>query len=212
MDFGTLREHVSRNLGNRTDIDTLINEWINSAYLDIITIGKLPELGHFAPIPIPELDGEADQATSAGIYEYPKPTNCLFIVTMRDTTNDNPIKQRGFRWFQRYRTTTNGYPGVYATYGGNFYLDPPPSGIFNLDIFHRKKVTVPAMSADTDTPVAGEEWHEAIELAATYRGARSLNHPDKAQWLGDLKAFLAAHSEQFTEEEEDADIGFKIVM
>jgi len=57
MNYGTIKSHLIRNLGNRDDIDDYINQWINNTYLDLITQGKFPELGKFAPIPAPALDG-----------------------------------------------------------------------------------------------------------------------------------------------------------
>ncbi len=71
---------------------------------------------------------------------------------------------------------------------------------------------MPTLTANSDVPIIGEEYHNAIEEAATYRGMRSLGDPDAERWLRDLKNSLAAHSEQYTEEEEDWDGGFSIKM
>jgi len=212
MDYGTIKSHLIRNLGKRDDIDDYINQWINNTYLDLITQGKFPELGKFAPIPCPALDATTIWTTEEGIPDHLMATGALFPVSLRDTTNDVPLKQRGIRWYDRYKSTTNAKPRVYAIYGGRYWLDPTPDGAYAIQERYRKKITIPKLEADDDVPVIGQEWHEALELGATYRGARSIGHPDAGKWLGDLKAFMVAHSEQHTEEEEDVDIGFSIKM
>jgi len=212
MNFLTLQQHVKRNLGNRTDVDTLIKEWINSAYLDVVTTGKFPEARRFDPLPIPQLDGTDTFYTSASDPSFTLPSDMLFIVSLRDLTNNTPIKQRGIRWLDRYRSTTEGPPERYAQYGREVYWDPVPDASYQIQRRGRKKVVGTSLINNTDTPIIGEEYHIALEEAATYRGARSLNYPEADRWLRDLKNTMAAHSEQYTEEEEDADIGFSIKM
>jgi len=212
MNFGTIKSHVARNLGNVEGIDAYIEQWINNCYLDLITMGKFPELQRFAPIPVPALDSTTTWTTGSGTPDYAMASNALFPISLRDTTNDAPLKQRDIRWYDRHKSTVNGKPRIYAIYGGRYYLDPAPDDVYAIQERFRKKVSLPAMSTDSQTPIIGQEWHEAIEIGATYRGARSLAHADATKWLSDLKAFMVTHSEQHTEEEEDADIGFSIKM
>lgn len=212
MDYGTLKSHLIRNLGNRDDIDAYVEQWINNCYLDLITQGKFPELQKFAPIPCPALDDTTTWYTEAELPDYPMATNALFPVSLRDITNKQPLKQRGIRWYDRYRSTTSSKPHIYAIYGGRYYFDPTPDDVYGIQERFRKKVTAPTLTEDSHVPVIGQEWHEALELGATYRGARSLGYPDANKWLTDLKTFMVAHSEQHTEEEEDSDAGFSIKM
>jgi len=212
MDYGTIKSHLRRNLGGRDDISAYEQNWINSAYLDLVTTGKFPELGRFAPIPCPALDDKDTVNTAEDDTDFAMPTDALFIVSVRDTTNDQPLKWRDIRWYDKHRSTTNGKPQNYAEYGGRFYIDPPADDIYALERRFRKKVDIPVLTADAHIPVISEVWHEAIELAATYRGARSLRYPDAGTWLKDLSSFIVRHSEQYTEEEENADDGFSIKM
>jgi len=212
MNFLTLKNHLIRNLGGRKDIDVLVPEWLNSAYLDLVTTGKFPEAGKFAPIPIPELDGTEYIITGVGGTDYPVPVNFIFPVSLRDVTNARPLRYRNIRWYDRHRSIVNGLPACYAVYGGLIYIDPPSDGVYQLQLRFRQKVSVPTLVADADVPVVDEIWHEGIELCATYRGARSLQIPIAEVWQRDLKAFMAAHSEQTSEEEENADFGFIITM
>lgn len=212
MNFGELKTHVARNLGGRTEasIDSLIEDWINSCYLDMITRAKFPEIGLYAPVPIPELDDKTNLITAADTPSRAWPTDTVFIVSIYDTTNNQPIKQRDIRWYQRNRVTTTGAPTIYATYGGLVYWWPTPDDVYTMETLFRKKVDIPVLTQDTHVPVVNEMWHEGLILGATYRGKRSLTHPDADAWLRDWKNFIIGHSEQHTEEEEDWNAGFSI--
>jgi len=212
MNYGTLKDHLRLNLGGRDDIDAYEQQWINSAYLDLVTTGKFPEIGHFQPIPCPELDDTDTMNTAADDPDYSKPTDSLFIVSMYDTTNSQPLRWRSVRWYDDNRSTTSGKPQNYAEFANLVYIDPTPDGVYAIQRRFRKKVDIPVLTADSHVPVVSEIWHEAIELAATYRGARALRYPDAPGWKADLRDFVIRHSEQHTEEEEDAEYGLSIKM
>lgn len=215
MNFGTLKEHVIRNLGGRGDLETLAPEWLNTSYLDVITTGKFPEARKMQPIPCPNLDATTtfDTATDDEDYLYSAiDSDLLFPITLRDTTNNQSLFLKDIRWYDRYKAESSGKPQRYVIYSNTIYLDPTPNDTYTIQIRFRKKIDIPVLTAAEDTPVIEELWHEALEVAATYRGARSLGYPDADKWLRDLKNILAAHSEQFSEEESDARWGVTIVM
>ena len=218
MNFLTIQTHVLRNLGNRqlggdTSITTLVKEWINSCYVDLVTTGKFPELNKFAPIPVPTLEGKDTFLTGIGIDYYSYPVDGLTITALIDTTNDNPLIQRDMATLQKNKSTQRGKPRFYATYGNKIYVDPTPdSAVYSITRLYRKKVTDAVLVEDIDVPIIGVEWHEAIEIGATYRGKRSLGDPTMEKWLADLKAYIVSHSEQQTEEEEDHDDGFSVIL
>ena len=218
MNFLTIQTHVLRNLGNRqlggdTSITTLVKEWINSCYVDLVTTGKFPELNRFAPIPVPTLEGKDTFYTENLIDYYSYPTDALTITALKDTTNDTPLSQRDMATLQKNKSATPGKPRFYATYGNMIYLDPTPDAdTYAILRLYRKKVTDAILVADTAVPIVGVEWHEAIEIGATYRGFRSLGDPRMEKWLADLKSYIIAHSEQQTEEEEDYDDGFEVSL
>jgi len=208
MNFGTIKLLVKRNLGNRTDIDSYIIEWINSTYMDLVTTGKFPEVAHFAPIPVPELDGLYPFSTAASDPDYAVPVDFLFPISLRDTTNNIPLRLKDVRWYDRKRSTQIGKSYYYAIYGSFVLLSPTPDNIYVMNLRYRKKLLLPTLVGEGDVPIVGEEWHEGIVLGSTYRGARSLNFPEATRWYDDWKRFITGHSEQTTEEEEDSDIGF----
>jgi hypothetical protein len=207
-----MQAHTLRNLGNRTDLATLIKEWINSCYIDLVTTGKFPELDRFAPIPVPALEVYDTFTTLVGRDYYAYPTDALYIIALRDTTNNMPLKKRDMLWLERNKSTTNAKPLIYATYGNTIWVDPPPDGIYTIRRLYRKKVDASPLVNDNDVPIVAAHWHEALEIGATYRGKRSIGDPTADRWLQDLKAFIISHSEQQTEEEEDFDGGFRIVL
>lgn len=212
MDFLTLQQNVIRNLGNRSDLLTQIKLWLNSCYMDLVTTGRFPELSHFEPIPCPQLDGVTTLLTVIDKPDYNYPADALTILALRDTTNKYAIRQRDILWYNRYRALVHGKPRIYALYGAKIYLDPMPDAVYTLQEWYRKKTTLVTLTVDEDVPIIGEEWHEAIEMGATYRGFRSLGDARMGTWLNDLSNFIRNHSGQQNKEEEDFDGGFQIVL
>ena len=215
MNYSTMVTLVTRNLGNRTDIASLVEEWINSTYLDIVTKGRLPELRRFGPLHIPDLEATTTFSTASDDADYlysAIASNILFPLALRDTTNDNPIRRRPLRWYARHKATSTGKPQRYVTFSKTIYLDPTPDDTYTIQIWYRKTVDIPILQAGADTPVIDELWHELIVLGATYRGAMSLRMVDADKWKMDAKDFIVSHSAQYSEEEEDADFGVTIRM
>jgi hypothetical protein len=208
MNYLTLKTLVTRNLGGRSDVGEFLSEWINTCYLDIITTGKLPELGRFAPIPVPELDATRNVVVSTGtVAQIP---NWLFTISMKDTTNEQPLKQRSIQWYDKHHRSATAKCTSYTEYGGNIYLDPSPSEAFTLQQRYRRDVAVPALVDDTDVPIINTIWHELIEIGASYRGMRSLQDPGAEKWLAAGKVYMSSHSEQNSEEDEDAQVSLRV--
>jgi len=212
MNFATLKSLVKRNLGNRTDIDSLILQWINNTYLDLVTAAKIPEFNRFEPIPCPALDVTTSFTTTEDVASYPCLTNVLFEISVRNVTSSRPLYRRDIRWYDRNHSSSSGDPLYYVVYGGLLYLEPTPDGAYEILLRVRKKVDVPALVSNDDVPVIDPLWHEAIVFGASHRGAASLGYPDADKWYQALKAFVISHSEQYTEEEVNASEGLKIVM
>jgi len=211
MNYVTIQTLVTRNLGGRTDVANFLSAWINGCYTDIITTGKLPELGRFAPIPVPELD--VTRTLSSGVTgTLVQPDNWLFTISMKDTTNNNPLNQKTIQWYDKNHSTTAGDTSVYAEYGGYIYFDPTPSVAFTLQQRYRKDLAIPMLVNDTDVPILRPIWHELLEIGATYRGMRSLQDPAAERWLQAGKLFMTSHSEQHSEEDEDANFGLRVAL
>ena len=214
MNYGEIKQLVKKNLGGRqdSDIDALVEKWVNNCYLDLITRGRFPEIKRMQPISIPELDGERTFSTTGGDDSYAMASDALFPVALRDTTNNQILRQRGIRWIERNKATTDSKPLYYGTYAGEYILEPTPDDVYVINDKYRKIVDIPTLTADEDTPVIHEIWHEALELGATWRGAKALGYPEASRWFGDLKNFIIGHSEQGSEEDEDADYGVTVIM
>ena len=212
MNFATLKSLVKRNLGNRTDIDSLISQWVNGSYLDLVTAAKLPELGRFEPIPCPALDTSITFETVEGTASYRVLSNTLFVISARCETIPRPLFRKTIRWYDRYTPTTPGSPRYYIIYGGVLYLSPTPDDTYEILLRVRTKIDVPALQTDSDVPVIDPIWHEAIVLGASHRGALSLEYPDAQKWLQQLKTFVMSHSEQYTEEEVNASESLKVIL
>jgi hypothetical protein len=218
MNYAAIQSHVTRNIGGRASdpaIPALVQDWINSCYLDLVTTGKFPELERFAPIPCPTLDMTISFATTAHDEDYlltTIATDFMFPISLRDLTNNMPLRQRDVRWYDRNKSLTEGKPRVYINYGGYILLDPTPDANYTIRMRYRKKVDTVALVNPADVPVIGAQWHEALVLGASYRGFRSLGDPRADTYKNDLKTFIISHSEEGSEEEEDYNAGFTVHM
>jgi hypothetical protein len=210
MNFRTMQDHTIRNLGNRTDLATLVPEWLNTCYLDVITTGRLPELGKFAPIPVPELDTTGSIYTSDGVATVAQPANLLFPISLRDMTNGAPLREWTIQYYDRHHGTVEGKPYAYALFSKTFYIEPTPDAVYTIQVRYRKDVTIPALVADADVSVIGSVWHELLVFGASYRGALSLGYPDADKWMTAGKAYMSSHSEMGSEEDADANFGFAV--
>lgn len=212
MNYTTLQANVTQNLGGRTDISGFLSDWINNTIVDFITRSKFPELGVYAPLKIPELEDTDTFTLAVDDYDQAMPSQVMFLITLKDTTNDQILSQKDIHWFDRNRTTTSSKPSIYCVFEGTILVDPPPAASTVIQWRGRKKVDIPELSTGTDIPVIGEELHEGIEIGATWRGARSLKRSDKMDWYNAYREFITAHAEQRTEELEDYKGGFRIQM
>lgn len=212
MNYLAIKNNVTQNLGGRTDIANFLSDWINNTIVDFVTRSKFPELGVFAPLKIPELEDTDTFTLSADDYDQAMPSQVMFLITLKDTTNDQILKQRDIHWFDRNRTTTSSNPTTYCVFEDTIFVDPPPVASTVIQWRGRKKIDIPELAADADIPVIGEELHEGLEIGATWRGAIRLKRSDKIDWYNAYREFITAHAEQRTAELEDYDKGFSIVM
>jgi len=213
MNFGTISTLVLRNLGNRTDLAaSLIPELVNVVYQKLVTQSSFPEYGRNKPIPCPPLDTTANLTFATSAFTASLPGDVLFIISTRDITNGAGLHQRDIRIFDRKKSTQNGSPSHYTSYGGAFYIDPPTDKNITITVRYRKTLALPVLVVPTDVPVIGTQWHYALVLGATAEGAASLNFPNAQVWADKFASFIRENAESSTEEEEDFDDGFNLVM
>src|SRR6185369_10399407 len=96
-------------LGNRTDIDDRIIEWLGDAYLD---------LG--MSVPFDELEDSADDAFVADQvdYDYPETARAVKALTGFVNGSPYPLYKRDIRVVERFPTNTGvtGVPAIWAPF------------------------------------------------------------------------------------------------
>lgn len=170
MNFEQLKAKVKFRVGNRTDIDNLIADNINRAYIDIATRERFVAGGKTIVFPqnfyFPTLLAEASFNTSNAIQSYTLADNVLWIIAMRNDTNNMPINLKTFRDFYRFIGMTTGVGSPTMAYYQNqkVWLYPIPDKSYKITYWYKKKPAL--LVRNTDTPELPEEWHEAVFLLA----------------------------------------------
>ena len=170
--------NVKFKLGNRTDIDTKIEEWYRDAYLEIA-------YGY----PFEELEETVHDTMVKDIdaYDYPDEARGIKVITIEFDTGERRLRRRHIRNIERYQSTlAPGQPALYAPFGNQIIVRPVPSASFNFRWRIWKKPTIEDTLADTLLEVP-DDWLEILDYAATIRGHTDLLERDKA---GELHAIL----------------------
>ncbi len=170
-------------LGNRTDSDTNIANWINVAYKDLTTRNmlwgvKMPEQYIF-----PELNTSASKSTTDGVAYVTVPTDALYVATIDDTTSKRKLVNIPWREYikhpDRATTTSEGAPTKWVRYGLNLYLYPTPDATYALTVYYRKR---PAELVNaSDVTLVGDEWDEPILKLAVIQSFRRFGEYEKAE-------------------------------
>jgi len=180
-DLSTFKVNVKLALGNRDDVDNHLGNWINSAYRTLTSKNYSPILGR--KFIFPNLENEDSQDTAVGVAYVDKPSDCLFVQTIDDTTTDK--KLRNISWMDyikktgRASSSTRTNPRYWVTRGDYIYLFPTPDGTYSLKIYYRKRPTV--LSGDDAVTDIGAEWDDILENLAIYQSYMRLGEPDKAK-------------------------------
>lgn len=179
--FATFQTNVKLALGNRDDVDDYLDNWINSAYRTLTSKNYSPILGR--KFVFPELETDTTTNTSTGSTYISKPSDCLFVQTIHDTTSDK--KLTNFSWMDytaktgRATSSSRANPRKWVTRGDYIYLFPTCDGIYTLKVYYRKRPT--ALSGNTDTTDIGAEWDDILENLAVHQSYMRLGEPEKAK-------------------------------
>ena len=164
--FSTFQDNLTFELGERSDISTYVDDWINTAYMTLTTKSRFPELR--LNYVFPELETDTTSDTTDGTAYISKPTDCLFVRTLWDSDSDTKLIKIAWHDYLekpgRADTDAEGAPTKWCTHGSNIYLYPTPDDTYTMYIYYRKRVA--ALSNDADTTAIGAEWDEVIQRLA----------------------------------------------
>ena len=161
-------DYLKFNLGQRTDIASYLDNWVNQAYLDLTTKNKFWDLKVPSNFDYPELRTSTTKSTTAGTAYVTTPTDCLYIRHIHNDTSDMKLDKIKFMEYVRdtgrAATSSRSKPLQWIRDGSNIYLYPTPDATYTLSVYYRKKPAVLTAGAKT---VVGSEWDEPILWLAT---------------------------------------------
>ena len=187
-------------LGSGSNRDTLIDENINEAILQVIQEAKPQEMWEDDTFTTTSAQAEY---TFSGISI----TNALAILFVRNVTKDYEIKHTSYEVWNHYKQDTAsssslGDPHLWTRYQNGIILFGriPDSTTRTIQWIYLKRPT--RLSADADTFQLNDEWKRPVEELAAYLTLRDLNS-DKAELK--LGVYLQLMGTRHTPEgEEDA--------
>ena len=179
--FATFKSNLQLALGNRDDMTAYLGNWINSAYRTLTSKNYSPILGR--KFTFPEIETDVSSNTTNGTPYISKPTDCLFVQTIDDTTTDK--KLHNISWMDyigktgRATSSQKSNPSNWVTRGSYIYLFPTPDATYVLKVYYRKR---PAALTGTGTTDIGSEWDDILENLAIYQSFMRLGEPEKAKF------------------------------
>jgi hypothetical protein len=178
--LATMRTKVKFELGNKSGIDTVIDDAINDAIIEVAQTFQPQEL-------IASASGSAaNQTSSYSFSSIFSVTDVLAIIGVRNTTDDYRLKNGSLLEFMlEPKLTTQssnfGRPNKWTRQGNNLilYSQIPDSTARTIEIYYVQR---PAeLTADADTFPLNREWERPVALLASSYVWGSLNNSEKAQ-------------------------------
>lgn len=200
--LGSFVDAVRFNLGNRTDLNDRISNWLKLAYREIA-------MGY----PLETLEETVTNYTVSGIdtYNYPDDARGLKALTLMNGVQTISLVKKNIQVVRRYQIDTTGVPSIWAPFKNTFIMRATPNNSYELILDYWKK---PAIGAD-ETVVATinaceielpDDWFEILIQSATQKAHNDLQEADKAMAVrqllngdpGNSKAFPGMIKEHMT--------------
>lgn len=200
--FSEFCTDLTFNLGQRDDISTYVDDWVNTAYLDLCTKNKFWSLAVPKKFLFYELQETDDTDTVDGTAYIATPSDCVSIYAIWDNDADVKLRRINLRQYVnstgRADTDSEGEPKKYVRSGANIYLYPTPDDAYTLTTYYKKR---PAELTGTDTTIIGAEWDEVILDLATIKGMMKLRMYDdykiwKVEWLEAVGAKMGMYESE----------------
>jgi hypothetical protein len=176
--LATIRSRVSFKVGGKSGIDSILNENINEAILQVIQVAKPQEMWE-----------DDTFTTSSGQAEYTfsgiSITNAMTVLFVRNVTEDYALQHTSYEVWNRYKQDTTstsrlGDPHLWTRYQNGVILFGriPDSTSRTIQWIYLKRPT--RLSADGDTFPLNDEWKRPVEELAAALTLRDINS-DKAE-------------------------------
>jgi hypothetical protein len=196
-------------LGNQSNLasgsSTRPDQWLRDSY---VALCASEHARHF-----PSLTGVSSSNTinaqSEALSGWTS-DDVLYIHTLRDTTNERVIREKGFRTIIEHAYDADAIPRKYARWGSTLYFNTTPTTSANQPATVMYYVIRPAAWTTTNKPSVPEEWQRVILLGAVEIGWGALQNKDKRIEFRELKQNAIreiVHPREF----QDDDIEFGVV-
>ena len=184
-----------------TGTTNYVGIWVNQALRDLTTKNRY--MGLRKNFVFPQLETSTDDTTVDGQAYIDTPTDALIVRHLYDTTNNKKLAR--IRWYDyvdytdRETATSEGKPAEWVRSSDKLYLHPTPDSAYVIDIFYKK--LHPALSADADVTLLGDEWDDIVVQLAVIKGQMWLNDWDKVKalkevWLEDVSSMLGIYDQE----------------
>jgi len=177
--LATMRTKVKFECGNKNGIDTIIDDAINDAIIEVASTFHPQEL-------IASATGTTSNQTSS--YSFSSTfsvTDVLAVVGVRNNTTDDRLKNGSLLEFLLHpKSTSNagnfGKPNKWTRQGNNLilYSQIPGSTTYTIELYYLQR---PAeLTADANTFPLNREWERPVALLASSYVWASLNNGEKS--------------------------------
>jgi len=206
--FSEFQTELLFNLGNPSDIDSFVDDWVNAAYRSLTSRNKFYGLKMPKDFKFPELETSSNTVTQTGIPYVIKPTNCITVTTVFDETNKRKLDFEHFKDYiektDRSTTASRDKPIKWIPYENKVFVYPTPDGAYTLTTYYRKRPV--EMDSDNPTTAIGSEWDEPILMLATIFGLMKMKQYDEAAvWKQEFLMTIQDMLGIYSREEKDLD-------
>lgn len=168
--LAVFRTDMEAQLGNRGFGTTLIDQWVNSAYLELAGGIRFAELLENLPITM-----------VVGQQNYTGPTDSIGWESVYDATAETVLERLSRHDLFRRSTAVNGVSNAWTRDNDELFLSPPPDSTNAINLLHYRQ---PALLATAGAvTVIPAHWDYAIELLAVSRGLlHAVEEQRSAHW------------------------------
>lgn len=167
LQLSEFRDQLEVTFGERGLSSTILNQWVNFGYLELVT-GLDFEI----------LDNEFTFNTAVGDRDYTGPTDPLVIKFLRNETQDETLTWVPKEEFFRLPSATNGTPKRWTRHLDEIFVYPKPTAIESMLAVYKDEPT--ELSNDTDVTVIPATWDQAIINLSTSHGYMVVGEENRA--------------------------------
>jgi hypothetical protein len=192
MNLLQLRTRLRTRIGSPTVTDVpnaTLDEHLNDAYKDICDKYRFRSTRKQCYFP-----------TVAGTDKYTTPTDCLVVMSVRNTTTPCRLVKRNLIWADKQGTKVSGAPTDYVLYRNYIELWSNPDDVYNIQLTYRAEPDT--MTDDASEPVIPVSWHEGIHILGRFKYWDSVGDVDRAKYAKVIyNDWVSAKSDEIGEEE-----------